>query len=123
LRVTAPNAQARALVGGPADAVQEAAGNTVELAWVDQGFTGDEPSKEAGARWIELVVVRLPEAKQGLVLLPRRWVVEQSFAWVTRFRRLANDDERLPETVAGLHFLALTCLMLQQRLLPDSASP
>jgi transposase len=46
------------------------------------------------------------------VLLPRRWVVERSFAWATRFRRLAKDYERLPETVRGLHFLAFACLML-----------
>lgn len=119
LRVTAANAQERAQVGALADAVQEATGNTVELAWVDQGYTGDE----AETRGIELVVVRLPEATQGFVLLPRRWVVERSFAWATRFRRLAKDYERLPETVAGLHFLAFTCLMLHKLLPPDSASP
>ncbi len=40
-------------------------------------------------------------------------VVERSFAWATRFRRLAKDYERLPQTVAGLHFLAFVCLMLR----------
>jgi len=58
--------------------------------------------------------VKLEEAKRGFLLLPRRWVVERSFAWATRFRRLAKDYERLPETVAGLHFLAFACLMLKQ---------
>jgi transposase len=48
------------------------------------------------------------------VLLPRRWVVERSFAWAARFRRLARDYERLPETVAGLHFLAFAILMLKR---------
>ena len=43
-------------------------------------------------------------------MLARRWVVERSFAWATRFRRLAKDYERLPETVAGLHFVTLACL-------------
>jgi transposase len=57
-------------------------------------------------------VVKLEEAKRGFVLLPRRWVVERSFAWVSRFRRLARDYERLPETVAGLHWLAFLTLML-----------
>jgi len=42
----------------------------------------------------------------------RRWVVERSFAWLARFRRLAKDYERLPETVAGLHLVALSSLML-----------
>lgn len=60
------------------------------------------------------MVVKLEEAKRGFVLLPKRWVVERSFAWATRFRRLAKDYERLPETVAGLHFLAFACLMLKQ---------
>jgi transposase len=48
------------------------------------------------------------------VLLPRRWVVERSFAWATRFRRLARDYERLPQTLEGLHFLVFAILMLKQ---------
>jgi len=54
---------------------------------------------------VKLLVVKLEEAKRGFVLLPRRWVVERSFAWASRFRRLARDYERLPATVAGLHWL------------------
>jgi transposase len=52
--------------------------------------------------------------KKGFVLLPRRWVVERSFAWAARFRRLAKDYERLPETVAGLHFVAFAWLFLHR---------
>jgi transposase len=52
------------------------------------------------------------EAKKGFVLLPRRWVVERSFGWLNRFRRLARDYERLPETLAGLHFVVFAMLML-----------
>src|SRR6185312_9101636 len=63
---------------------------------------------------IRLEVVKLQEAKRGFVLLPRRWVVERSFAWATRFRRLVRDYERLPETVKGLHFVAFACLMLNK---------
>jgi transposase len=44
-------------------------------------------------------------------VLPRRWVVERSFGWVARFRRLARDYERLPETLKDLHFLAFAILM------------
>ena len=123
LRVTPANEQERAQVGDLADAVQEATGNTVEAAFVDQGYTGDDPAEAAAGRGIDLVVVSLPEARRGFVLLPRRWVVERSFAWATRFRRLAKDYERLPETVAGLHFLAFTCLMLQKLLLQVAARP
>jgi transposase len=112
LLVTAADAQERAQVGALAEAVQEATGETVELAFVDQGYSGAEPAAAAAARGIRLEVVKLPGAKRGFVLLPRRWVVERSFAWTARFRRLARDDARLPETLAGLHFLAFAILLL-----------
>ncbi len=115
--VTPANEQERAQVAELAARVQDVTGQTVELAWVDQGYTGEEPAAAAMAHGIQLEVVRLPEAqgpKRGFVLLPRRWVVERSFAWLARFRRLARDYERLPDTVAGLTFLAFTCLLLHQ---------
>ena len=92
--------------------MQGATGESVELAYVDQGYTGDTPAAEAEARGIRLEVVRLPEAKRGFALLPRRWVVERSFAWMARFRRLARDYERLPQTLAGLRSPAFAILML-----------
>jgi transposase len=115
--ITPANEQERAQVAELAALVQEVTGQTVELAYVDQGYTGDEPAAAAAAQGIQLEVIKLPEAdgpKKDFVLLPRRWVVERSFAWLARFRRLARDYERLPETVAGLTFLAFTCLMLHQ---------
>jgi transposase len=122
-RVTPANAQERAQVEALAKEVQEVTGNTVELAFVDQGDTGEDPAAAADAHGIELIVVSLPEAKRGFVLLPRRWVVERSFAWATRFRRLAKDYERLPETVAGLHFVAFACLLLHRAIPLLGASP
>jgi transposase len=50
-------------------------------------------------------------AKRGFVLLPGRWVVERSFAWAARFRRLERDYERLPRTLKGIHFIAFAILM------------
>ncbi len=117
LLVTPANEQDRAQVAALAAAVQEATGETVELAYVDQGYTGEQPAADAAAHGIQLEVVKLPEAKRGFVLLPRRWVVERDFAWAARFRRLARDYERLPGVLAGLHFLAFACLMLH-RLIP-----
>jgi transposase len=114
LLVTPANEQDRAHVGELASRVQDATGQSVELAFVDQGYTGDDPAQAAASRGIQLEVVKLPQAKRGFVLLPRRWVVERSFAWVARFRRLARDYERLPATVAGLHLVAFACLMLHQ---------
>lgn len=112
LHVTPANADDRAEVGRLAQAVQAATGRNVEVAFVDQGYTGQKPPEAAHAHGIALEVVKLPEAKRGFVLLPRRWVVERSFAWAARFRRLARDDERLPTTLAGLHLVAFATLML-----------
>ncbi len=71
---------------------------------------------------IELIVVKLAQAKKGFVLLPKRWVVERSFAWTGRFRRLAHDYERLPQTLAGLHYLAFAILMVKNVVLCLSSS-
>ena len=87
----------------------------------DQGYTGEEPWADAAAHGIDLQVVKLAEAKRGFVLLPRRWVVERSFAWAARFRRLAKDYERLPEILGGLHFLVCAMLMLPKAALPLAA--
>lgn len=73
------------------------------MAFVDQGYTGDEPAEVAQVEGLRLEVIKLPEAKKGFVLLPRRWVVERSFAWVARFRRLAQDYERLAQQGSGGH--------------------
>jgi transposase len=112
--VTPASEQERAQVGDLAAAVQEVTGEHVELAYVDQAYTGAAAADAAAAQGIRLEVVKLPEATRGFVLLPRRWVVERGFAWASRFRRLARDYERLPKTLAGLHFVAFACLMLHR---------
>jgi transposase len=114
LRFTAASEQDRAQVGQLREAVQEVTGERVEIAYVDQGYTGQQAAESAATHGILLEVVKLPEAKRGFVLLPRRWVVERSFAWAARFRRLARDCERLPETLAGLHYLAFVTLMVKR---------
>jgi transposase len=115
LFVSPANEQERgAWVGELAEAVQEATGESVELAYVDEGYTGERPAEEAEAHGMRLEVVKHEEAKWGFVLLPRRWVVERDFAWASRFRRLVKDYERLPTVLAGLHFVAFACLFLRQ---------
>ena len=116
LCVTPANENDRSQVEALCDAVQEVTGQNVQVAFVDAGYSGSEPEKEAQAYGMRLEVVKSPEATRGFVLLPRRWVVERSFAWATRFRRLAKDYERLPETVKSLHILAFVCLMLTKLL-------
>jgi transposase len=113
LHVTPATEQDRAQVEELASQVQEVTEQSVEVAFVDQGYTGEEAAKAAQAEGMRLEVIKLPEAKKGFVLLPRRWVVERSFGWVARFRRLARDYERLPETLAGLTYLAFAILMLK----------
>ena len=122
LRVTSADVDERAEVAGLAADVQAVTGGTVELAYVDQGYTGAAVVADAGAQGIAVGVVRLPEAKRGFVLLPRRWVVERSISWMRRFRRLAKDYERLPMTVAGLHFLAFACVLLTRAIKLFAAS-
>jgi transposase len=112
LRVTPAHEQDRAQVGQLAQAVQSVTAQRVEVAFVDQGYTGPDPAEAAAEAGIRLEVVKHCEAKRGFVLLPRRWVVERSFAWTARFRRLARDYERLATTLAGYHWLAFALLML-----------
>lgn len=113
LKVTAANEQDRAQVGQLAKDIQAATGGRVEMAFVDQGYTGENAADQAEEHGIRLEVVKLPRAKRGFVLLPRRWVVERSFAWAARFRRLARDYGRLASVLAAFHWLALLCLMFR----------
>ena len=110
--VTPANEQERAQVGELLHKVQEVTGQHVQVAYVDQGYTGPNAQDAAKEQGIQLEVVKLPEAKKGFVLLPRRWVVERSFAWASRFRRLVRDYERLEETLTAFHFVVFAMLML-----------
>jgi transposase len=114
LHVTPADEQDRAQVGELARQVKQITGEQVELAYVDQGYTGETAEQAAAEHGIQLEVIKHTEAKRGFVLLPRRWVVERSFAWAARFRRLARDYERLAATLGAFHFLAFACLMIAQ---------
>ena len=126
LPVTPAGEGDRAAVAEPAEAVPDATGASVELAFVDQGHTGERPADAAQAHGIALEVVGLPGAKRGVVVLPRRLsaaltsrrgigpsptVVERSFARMARCRRPARDHARLPDVRAGLHPVACVTLM------------
>jgi transposase len=114
LHVTAADEQDRAQVERLAEEVQRITEESVELAYVDQGYTGESAAQGAEKHGIRLEVVKHTEAKRGFVLLPRRWVVERSFAWAARFRRLARDYERLSASLAGYHYFAFAWIMLAQ---------
>ena len=112
ITITAGNEQERSQVGELAEQVQQVTGGTVEIAYADQGYTGEEAASQAEAHSIELESVKHTEAKRGFVLLPKRWVVERTFGWLGRFRRLARDYERLAETLKHYHWLAFLGLLL-----------
>ena len=99
---------------GVIEQLQAATGGSVELAFVDQGDTGERAAEAAQEHGIRLEVVKLPEAKRGFVLLPRRWVVERTFGGTARFRRLTRDYERLASTLKEMHLVAFTSLFLRK---------
>ena len=86
----------------------------LELIWADGGYRGKLIT------WVEetfgwkLEIVEKAEGQIGFQVLPRRWVVERTFAWLVRQRRLARDYERLPETSEAFIYIAMIRLMLRR---------
>ena len=114
LHVTAADEQDRAQVGQLARDVQAVTGETVEVAFVDQGYTGETAEQAAAQHGIRLEVVKLPEAKRGFVLLPRRWVVERTFGWLMRHRRLVRDYERTDISAEAWVYIAMIRIQLRR---------
>lgn len=114
LRVVSTSAkeQGRAQVGELCRQVREITSQTVTVGFVDQGCTGEEAEYAAAAHSIDLQAIKKHEGQAGFVLLPKRWVVERSFAWLSRFRRLGRDYERLSLSLQQLHFVVFACIML-----------
>ena len=119
LLVTPANEQERAQVASLAREVQAECGLSVQIAFVDQGYTGEDAAQAAKEHQIQLEVVKHTGAKRGFVLLPLRWVVERIFGWLGRFRRLARDYERLSNTLEAWHWLAALTQILPN--FPSSA--
>jgi putative transposase len=88
------------------------------LTWADGGYAGRLPdwAKAAGG-WV-LQVVKRDDDLAGFVVLPKRWIVERTFAWLNRHRRLSKDYETLPENSETLIRLAMIDLMAH-RLHPE----
>jgi putative transposase len=86
----------------------------LRLIWVDQGY---KPHLVEWARavgdWVVEIVAK-PKDQKGFAVLPRRWVVERTFAWLGRNRRLSKDYEALPETHEAWVHLAMIHLMLRR---------
>jgi len=86
----------------------------LELIWADGGYRGELIEWVKGMLGWTLCIVEKAEGQKGFVLLPRRWVVERTFAWLTRHRRLSRDYERLPQTSEAFIYVAMIRLMLNR---------
>ena len=84
----------------------------LRLIWADGGYAGQLVAWALTVYGWALEIVKRPDDARGFVVLPKRWVVERTFGWLGRFRRLARDYERLTETLAGWHWLAFLTLLL-----------
>jgi putative transposase len=87
----------------------------LQLIWADEGHSG-QPMVDwvwQLAGWVFEVIKRTEETV-GFVVLPRRWVVERTFAWLGRYRRLSKDYEQLPETSEAMIYVAMVRIMLHR---------
>jgi len=85
----------------------------LKLVWADQGYTGDlEDLCEFAYGWQLEVVKRDP--RKRFTLLPRRWVVERTFAWLSTFRRLTRDFEQLTAVSEAWTYIAMARLLLRR---------
>jgi transposase len=110
--VTAANEPDRKQVAALCSRVQEVTGPRMQVAYADQGYTGEEADHAAAVPNMDWQVMAKPEGPTGVGLLPRRWVVARRFGWASRFRRLARDDQRLARTRQPFHFLAFGVWLL-----------
>lgn len=114
LLVTSGNEQDREQVYDLCREVQQLTGDHIDVVIADQGYTGEQAQIDAALNDVELVVVERPTEATGFVLLPLRWVVERTFAWTARFRRLSRDLERLQSSLLGFHWLAVSVTLLNK---------
>ena len=86
----------------------------LSLIWADGGYAGQliEWTKTTG-NWI-LQIVKRSDNVQGFAVLPHRWIVERTFAWLGRYRRLSKDYEALPATGEAMIYAAMINLMLRR---------
>jgi len=86
----------------------------LELIWADGGYRGELIAWVEETLGWKLEIVEKPKDQIGFQVLPKRWIVERTFAWLVRQRRLARDYERLPETSESFIYVAMIRLMLRR---------
>jgi putative transposase len=92
----------------------KAAGRRLATVWVDGGYQAGVVAWAQQALGYALEVVARPPGATGFAVLPRRWVVERSFAWIGRYRRLSKEYEALTETSEGMIWAAFGGTMLRR---------
>jgi putative transposase len=90
----------------------------LEKLWADHAYRGDLQDFLRDMFGLDVEVVEREEGQKGFVVLPRRWVVERSFGWYSRSRRLSKDYERLPSSSEAMLYIASIQVMLK-RLCPN----
>src|SRR5215210_3648045 len=96
---------------------------SVRHVFADGGYRGQLVALAKSAWGIVVEVVPKPPDQRGFAVLPRRWVVERTFVWLLRFRRLVRDYERLPATHEALVKWAMVAIMLNRLAPPPSPRP
>ena len=96
---------------------------SVRHIFADGGYQGRLVAIAKSAWGIVVEVVRKPCDQRGFAVLPRRWVVERTFSWLMRFRRLVRDYERLPETHEAMVKWAMIAIMLNRLAPPHRPKP
>ena len=82
--------------------------------WADGGYRGQLVEWAKTEHGFTLEIVEKPADQKGFCVLPRRWVVERTFAWLGRYRRLAKDYDLLPSTSEAFIYVAMTHIMLRR---------
>ena len=86
----------------------------LKVIWADGNYTGDlVAGVKQACTWL-LEIVHKPSGQKGFSVLPKRWIVERTFAWLNRQRRLSKDYERLPQTSEAFIYVAMIRLMLKR---------
>lgn len=103
---------------------------SVKKIWADSGYSGEELKEIAAKNGKELEIVKRPAGRirvyneewraewipveRGFTILPRRWVVERTFAWIGRYRRMSKDYEYKTKTSKAMIYLSMTKTMLSR---------
>ncbi|MDQ3153522.1 MAG: IS5 family transposase [Actinomycetota bacterium] len=97
--------------------------STITLIWADGGYAGRLVTWAAGVLRLRVTVVKRSDDTRGFVVVPRRWVVERTFGWLMRHRRLTRDYERLPEHHEAMVLWATVMIMTRQLARHTTATP